>query len=853
MEAEEGQNAQMNAHSWYNSVKKEQLSGNDWLCHFGGGVEPTASFQLQINQAGKHHIWFRMNQTGKARLSVRWGEGEWEAIQPVRSLQNQNIATDDKIDLRYISWVYLGTREFTPGQHPFTVKFHSDNNNHGGLDCMVFSLEPFHPNGKNKPGEKTGRADPGTWAFEPERDSFNPQALLDLSFLNEIPAGRHGPVRRSSDGADFVDGIGRPLRFWAANTTVHMGKDPDSLAYHARWLAKRGVNLVRHHGSFNPLANSPLENPDRNEIELCWRMVGAMKRVGIYANISIYWATATRVQPQWKLEHPTGAENLNGMLFYDPQIQHAYRNWLKVLLTQPNPHTGMPLAKDPALAILSIQNEDSLLFFTEQAIKGDGRRLLRQKFAAFLYEKYGDLKQAIAAWDGAKHTNDNLDHREIGLHGIWHATQETSGGKARRLADQIEFYTRTMRDFNAETVRYLREDLGYKGLINAGNWKTADKVRLNDAERWSYAATDIIGQNRYFGGGAHTGDRSGYLIQPGQFYEGKSCLHLPHAFPISLRQVARHPYIIPENIWTSPLKYRSEATFLTAAYMGLTGVDSLIWFSLGQPDWSTSTHAKFDGSTPMIAGMFPGAALLHRAGYIQKAPPALQEARPLEAVFNREPPVLPEGGREKLQPDHLDPLTFLAGPVEVLMHEGKPFRRTAPQLDQLIDRDRKIVRSTNRQLTWDWGRGLCKLDNPYAQGCTGFLKSFGGNLRCQALEITDCQNDYLTLLAVSMDRKPLAESSKILLQVGTTARPHGFRERPATEKGKSGFRLDDLGQMPWNIRQADFKVTLKNAAVRTARALDANGMPKTEIPLKTSSGAVRFTMPEDCLYLVLQP
>ena len=45
-------------------------------------------------------------------------------------------------------------------------------------------------------------------------------------------------------------------------------------------------------------------------------------------------------------------------------LKAAYKAWMKALLTPRNPHTGVPLAKDPALAIVQVQNEDSLFFGT---------------------------------------------------------------------------------------------------------------------------------------------------------------------------------------------------------------------------------------------------------------------------------------------------------------------------------------------------------------------------------------------------------------------------------------------------------------------------------------------------------
>ena len=68
--------------------------------------------------------------------------------------------------------------------------------------------------------------------------------------------------------------------------------------------------------------------------------------------------------------------------------------------------------------------------------------------------------------------------------------------------------------FNPEMERYLREDLGCKQLINAGNWKTADTIRLNDVERWSYTANEVLAVNNYYSP-VHIGPDRGWRDRQG--------------------------------------------------------------------------------------------------------------------------------------------------------------------------------------------------------------------------------------------------------------------------------------------------------------------------------------------------
>ena len=117
---------------------------------------------------------------------------------------------------------------------------------------------------------------------------------------------------------------------------------------------------------------------------------------------------------------------------------------------------------------------------------------------------------------------------------VWELTQAArnqkgdKGGRGPRLSDQAEFMSRLMFDFNREIARYLREDLGCRQLINAGNWRSADQVILDDAERWSYTANEVIAKNHYFQG-LHKGPNAGWQIRAGQVYTSKSFTTTPQS------------------------------------------------------------------------------------------------------------------------------------------------------------------------------------------------------------------------------------------------------------------------------------------------------------------------------------
>ena len=119
--------------------------------------------------------------------------------------------------------------------------------------------------------------------------------------MNEDVAGQHGFIRLSPDGNDFMRGDGQPIRFWGGSDYVqrlaHEQKDQAVLEHHARFLAKRGVNVVRLHGAIQPKSeSSQITDVDEAELDQIYRLVAAMKTAGIYTIISPYWAVPARAQ-----------------------------------------------------------------------------------------------------------------------------------------------------------------------------------------------------------------------------------------------------------------------------------------------------------------------------------------------------------------------------------------------------------------------------------------------------------------------------------------------------------------------------------------------------------------------------
>ncbi len=105
------------------------------------------------------------------------------------------------------------------------------------------------------------------------------------------------------------------------------------------------------------------------------------------------------------------------------------------------------------------------------------------------------------------------------------------------------------------------------------------------------------------------------------------------------------------------------------------------------------------------------------------------------------------------------------------------------------------------------------------------------------------------MLAVSLDDRELANSHQILLQVGTVARPYGWKTAPAADNLK---RITSRGGSPWNIEEADIEIWLTNSRLTQATQLDANGLAIKDLAIERLPNGLNLKLPADAMYVLLQ-
>lgn len=817
-----------------NGEANTNLSGGQMTwCGPSAAIEKTVTLPTD----GTYTFWVRKFWNPQI---FRWRVGSTD---PWKTASNPPL--QDLVDLgpgRKVGWISAGDVVLTAGSKTFRLEV-SDAANTTAYDCFVLTREPFTPRGKFKPGDSLPANEPGWFAFEPGNDPFD-LSPIDLRRLNEREAGDGGLI--AVRGEEFIHSKdGRPVRFWAVNTGNDMSRRSKAeIDLFARTLAKRGVNLVRIHGPTYVSSGPNFGQNDTNQVVRTQYLITALKRRGIYTSLSIYFPLWVQLGSDTPAFPGYTGKNPFALLYFNPQFQALYRTWWDCLLNTPNPETGLALKDDPTLAMVEMVNEDSLFFWTFNPDAGptgnlpDAQRaLIEKQFGDWLRRKYpgqtlAQIRSAI--WGGLSSPQDTFAEGRAGFRPLWNIANE----RQKRDRDTAQFLTELQTAFYRATYDYLKQTLGYRGLVYASNWQTASAPYLGPLDKWSNAGADFMDRHGYFGA-YHTGDASGYAVQAGQKYDDRAALKFQkdqgagEDFNNPLFDIIYNgqPSTITEVNWTPPNRFRADFPVLAAAYGSLQGSDAIFHFAAGSPSWD-GTPGKFSVQTPDDMGQFPATALIYRQGLIKTAPRIANVQLLLADLYDLKGTPIPAPvnfdqlrgnqvppGATLTNVSVIDGLAFTVGRVAVdFLTNGTPQSQVL-DLSPFIDRTNRISRSQTGELEWNWAQGLVRILAPAAQGLAGFLSAAGS---ADFPDVTiESASEYGSILLVALDDQPIAQSSKMLLQVVTEEKPFGW----ATDVPTGQRTITNAGQPPVMVRNLSGTVKLKRSDAATLRVtpLDFNG------------------------------
>lgn len=232
-----------------------------------------------------------------------------------------------------------------------------------------------------------------------------PENITNIHTWETIPAaGKNGSVK--IDGNHFVNDHGS-LRFLGTNFCFSASfpdkKDAPAIA---KSLARFGINLVRlHHMDSRDIWGKNLKKSttviDPDQLDKLDFLISEFKKNGIYVNINLHVSRTFKDQdgfPGWETlpRMSKGIDNL------DRRMIELQKKYAKDLLTHVNPYTKNPYIREPAVAMIEINNENSIIASWKSAamdkMAAPYSDDLRKAWNSWLLKKYKSADQLIKSW-----------------------------------------------------------------------------------------------------------------------------------------------------------------------------------------------------------------------------------------------------------------------------------------------------------------------------------------------------------------------------------------------------------------------------------------------------------------------
>jgi hypothetical protein len=601
-------------------------------------------------------------------------------------------------------------------------------------------------------------------------------SAADVSFLQDAPAGRHGFLGVRDGHLAFKDGT--RARFWGVNIAgANVFVDHVTAVRVATRLSAAGVNLVRltrldapGAGLFDE-STEDTQHLSRQGLENLDFLIAELKKRGIYVYLDLLSDRRFRT-----LDGVADYERLGqggrAAVCFNRRLQDQQKELAKRLLTHVNRYTDQPYAEEPALALLDLVNESSLL--APECLES-----LPPPYAE-------ELRRLFEGWCAANTVK--APPGEV-------ATLLRAGNRPalRFLAAQQETYYR-------DASSYLR-GIGIKVPITGSSyWGTPA------ADLLSLAGTDFV-------------DRHGYWRSP---QGGYSPVGPPATTPMVDAPLGSLPELGRQRILGKPFLVSAwgrdpadgmaaDSPLLMAAYAALQDWDGVLQYDYSGPDWSPRMTGLLDlGDKPQLWAQYPAAALLFRRGDVSKARELFLGSLTADEVWAGAAPDA-----------KVPPGTALRRRVATYLEGAGPKPASAPARAESANA--QLFVSDTDQLRWQATPGLFTLSSPESVAAVGHAES-------PVLELGEVtfrlRTSFASVSLVSLDRKPLGQSRRMLL----TAVSRAQNGEPAGARDPSSIRVEPV----------QGEITLKRAANAPrleVYTLDPWGGRRERLP-QLSEGAV---------------
>ena len=619
-------------------------------------------------------------------------------------------------------------------------------------------------------------------------------SVVDVSFLLDAPAGKHGFLKVRDGHFYFEDG--KRARFWGVNIHSNRACFPTHSQAEdvAKRLAQLGCNIVRMHLLDNEAPGGIIDSNyndsqhlSASQLEKLDYFVYQLKQNGIYVTFDVLGLGVRRFKAgDDVVEYDKIKWGAGGISFFNKRIIELSRKFAKDFLMHVNPYTGNSYINEPALAMIEMTNENTLF--------GDW---IIASFTPY-YKK--EIDSIWRRW---------LEDRGRGseaVNGNWY--------------DDRKFKFELQNTYQKDIYSYLRS-LGVKCPIGSSNY-THDNLNLAADKNMDFTDIHPYWDHPYKDNRIH--NRA--LIKQSHL-NPKTLVNI-----ISRAKVFNKPLMVSEwdSIW--PNEWRAVDVLSTASYAALNEVDALFLYSYNggwDMGWDNLEKKLYYPTVvfndPSKMGLFPLGALIFLRGDVAPALYTRYVSYSMDELYQMSEPY--------------SDWSKIAGVAYVSRLEKKIHTSDEgiyyPYLAEIF-RDEGRVTSDTGEITRDSKRGVFIVKAPRIFSFSGFigkvvLQQFNG-IRFAS------DTDFATFTVTSLNEKDISESDRLLVTVVGRVRNKNQRLTPHITKKSDDLRQDvyvlDKGEGPILVEGVEGVVSIKKRRKReniVVFALDEKGLRQRPVPV----------------------
>lgn len=652
----------------------------------------------------------------------------------------------------------------------------------------------------------------------------NSGGLVDVSFLLDKPAGKDGFIRVVN--GHLVKPNGQRFRIWGVNitstATMPSHEDAPVVAAH---LARFGINCIRFH-FLDSRSPAGLIAADRNDsraldatrLDRLDFFIAELKNRGIYADLNLN--VGRKYQPGDGVRDYELLGFAKALTYFDDRLLQLQREYARQLLTHYNPYTKSEYRREPAVLMVEMVNENSIVesWFNDRLLgKATRKNPGTWTDIPASYEK--TLTREYELWLG-RHFLPPVPRLK---------KSEFAAASAKRFRTEASFYMELEDTFFQSMRKYLKEELGVKSLLlgtSDHNHGASGYPLLHSTSKLDIVDGHVYWQHPKYLEDA-SGKRTGFQIGNSPMVNDPLNSTVVQ---LSRSAVAGKPYTVSEVNHPFPSEFSCEGIPILTAYAAFQDWDGIFWYTFEHKDpseWERKQPSYFEiRPDPVKMTELAAGAVLFQRGDVRAAKETVRRSYSLDQVY------------ESIRLPRSEGPYFTPGfpKTTPLVHASRisGFDRPTARFTPLPEAD-PIVSDTG-EIAWHHSgkTGLVTLETPRSEAMIGFLSKAPLRNMAASVNIPFC-----AIMLTALDGAPLAQSSKMLLTAGSRA------SNTAMKWNEKRNSLVDWGAAPTVIEPVSGTVTLRNlggAKKVEATALNSGGHP-LGAPIQAKKTAAGWEIP----------